>query len=68
MTGTFGAAKTNATYASTHFENPRILGIINNDTPVVGFSGGKAINDGDAYLDNTYSVRAGFSIRPILVD
>ena len=68
LTGTFGAAKTNATYASTHFENPRILGIINNDTPVVGFSGGKAINDGDAYLDNTYSVRAGFSIRPILVD
>ena len=68
LTGTFGAAKTNATYASSHFENPRILGIINNDNPVVGFSGGKVIKDGEAYLDNTYSVRAGFSIRPVLVD
>ena len=68
LTGTFGAAKTNATYASSHFENPRILGIINNDNPIVGFSGGKVIKDGEAYLDNTYSVRAGFSIRPVLVD
>ena len=69
MSGKFGKAKANATYKDTHFENPRILYIKTSSDPIIGFSGGSPLYDVNGeYVDNTMSVRAGFSIRPVLVE
>ena len=70
LSGNFGGAPTSSTnqYYNQR-ENPRRLQISNTSNPVIGYTGGSELKDKDGnYVDNTMSVRAGFSIRPVLVD
>ena len=70
LSGHFGAAPTSPSHQYySQRENPRRLHIKENGDPVIGYTGGSQLNDIDGnYVDNTMSVRAGYSIRPVLVE
>ena len=70
ISGNFGAAPTSSSHEYyDQRENPRRLHIKNYDDAAIGYTKGTRLNDiNGAYVDNTMSVRAGFSIRPVLVD
>lgn len=70
ISGNFGAAPTSSSHQYySQRENPRRLHIKEDGDPVIGYTGGSQLNDIDGnYVDNTMSVRAGYSIRPVLVE